>query len=178
MLDDQGTLFSRISQALDEIELSMERGSRPPESWREYPPRWRNHLFHQIETIRYFQTLVSSEAGMSSDAASVGSLSSRSTLRGKSLKSLQVAERRLEAMLARVEGTYQVLMSTMSILESERAIAQAEVVMRLTDLAFFFIPLAFVASVFGMNINVCVPQSILSLSSLSLSLSLFPGGVI
>ena len=110
---------------------------------------------------------------MSSDAASVGSLSSRSTLRGKSLKSLQVAEKRLEAMLARVEGTYQVLMSTMSILESERAIAQAEVVMRLTDLAFFFIPLAFVASVFGMNINVCVPQSILSLSTLSL----FPRGL-
>jgi len=57
-------------------------------------------------------------------------------------------------MMQRVKGTYQAFMSAMSILENERAIAQAEVVTRLTNLAFFFIPLSFVAGVFGMNITV------------------------
>ena len=45
-------------------------------------------------------------------------------------------------------------MSSMSIVESERAIAEAEVVSKLTHLALFFIPLSLVAGLFGMNINV------------------------
>ncbi|KAK6522469.1 hypothetical protein TWF281_003030 [Arthrobotrys megalospora] len=53
----------------------------------------------------------------------------------------------------RVDSDHQALMSSISIVESERAIAEAEVVSKLTQLAFFFIPLSLVAAVFGMNIN-------------------------
>jgi hypothetical protein len=46
-----------------------------------------------------------------------------------------------------------VLMSSISISESKRAIAQAQRVGKLTFLAFFFIPLSFTTSFFGMNVK-------------------------
>lgn len=57
-------------------------------------------------------------------------------------------------MQVRVEAIFQGLMSTMSMVESQKAIAQAEVISKLTSLAFFFIPLTFVTGIFGMNIVV------------------------
>lgn len=42
----------------------------------------------------------------------------------------------------------------MSLIESKKAITQAEQVTKLTQLAFFFIPLTFVAGLFGMNVRV------------------------
>ncbi|KAK6497952.1 hypothetical protein TWF506_004197 [Arthrobotrys conoides] len=44
-------------------------------------------------------------------------------------------------------------MSSMSIVGSERAIAEAELVLKLTQSAFFFTPLGLIATVFGMNVN-------------------------
>lgn len=44
-------------------------------------------------------------------------------------------------------------MSFLAIEESRRAIEQAEVVRRLTSLAFFFIPLTFTTGIFGMNVK-------------------------
>ena len=45
------------------------------------------------------------------------------------------------------------LMANMSIVESKRGIAEAESVTRLTELAFFFIPLSFSASIFSMQVK-------------------------
>ncbi|KAF3171161.1 hypothetical protein TWF225_010633 [Orbilia oligospora] len=50
-------------------------------------------------------------------------------------------------------GAFQALMSSMSIVGSQRAIAEAELVLKLTQLAFFFTPLGLIAAVFGMNVN-------------------------
>lgn len=66
----------------------------------------------------------------------------------------------LEATHARIDGSFQAIMLTMSMIESQKAIARAETVGKLTSLAFFFIPLSFVTGIFGMNIVVgCVPPS-------------------
>lgn len=46
-----------------------------------------------------------------------------------------------------------VLMSSMSISESQRAIGQAQRVGKLTFLAFIFVPLSFTTSFFGMNVT-------------------------
>lgn len=54
----------------------------------------------------------------------------------------------------RVERLSNALVSTMSILESKKAISEAESISRLTELAFFFIPLSFTTSIFGMQIKV------------------------
>lgn len=68
--------------------------------------------------------------------------------------------RQLLSLLEQVESVYleiheisSILMSTMSIIESKKAIEEAEGITRLTELAFFFIPLAFSASIFGMQVK-------------------------
>jgi Mg2+ and Co2+ transporter CorA len=58
----------------------------------------------------------------------------------------------------RVEQTSQSLMSTLSIIESQRAISEAESVTKLTELAFFFIPISFSATLFGMQVKVCASE--------------------
>jgi Mg2+ and Co2+ transporter CorA len=45
------------------------------------------------------------------------------------------------------------LLSTMSILESQKSIEQSEQVNKLPRLAFVYIPLSFISSVFGMNVK-------------------------
>ena len=54
----------------------------------------------------------------------------------------------------RVERTFQSVASTMSILESKSAIAEAHSVRKLTELAFVFAPLSFASSYYGMSVNV------------------------
>ncbi|KAF4992469.1 hypothetical protein FGRMN_7140 [Fusarium graminum] len=53
----------------------------------------------------------------------------------------------------RVTESISVLMSSMSIWESQRAILQAKSVGKLTFLAFIFVPLSFTTSFFGMSVN-------------------------
>ena len=53
----------------------------------------------------------------------------------------------------RTKKSYTSLMANMSIVESKRGIAEAESVTKLTELAFFFIPLTFRASVFSMQVK-------------------------
>ena len=53
----------------------------------------------------------------------------------------------------RTSSSYQSLMTNMSIVESKRGIAEAEGVSKLTELAFFFIPLTFSASIFSMQVK-------------------------
>ena len=53
----------------------------------------------------------------------------------------------------RATSSYQSLMANMSIVESKRGIAEAEGVTKLTELAFFFIPLTFSASIFSMQVK-------------------------
>ncbi|KAH0533952.1 hypothetical protein FGG08_007434 [Glutinoglossum americanum] len=56
----------------------------------------------------------------------------------------------MEVVRVRAKLTFQALMSTMAIVESEKAIAQANTISKLTNLAFFFIPLTLSASLFAL----------------------------
>ncbi|KAF8538604.1 hypothetical protein BDD12DRAFT_138647 [Trichophaea hybrida] len=97
--------------------------------------------------------------------AAVGSVSSRMpTFRSTASPRIAGALRELSGefivleqqtiwLSERVEQTLQSLMSTLSIIESQRAISEAESVTKLTELAFFFIPLSFSATLFGMQIQ-------------------------
>lgn len=53
----------------------------------------------------------------------------------------------------RIESTHRSLMATLSLIESKRGISEAESVTKLTELAFFFIPLTFAASLFSMQVK-------------------------
>ncbi|OBS20185.1 hypothetical protein FPOA_11907 [Fusarium poae] len=60
---------------------------------------------------------------------------------------------RTVSLHTRVSEAISVLMSSMSISESQRAIIQAQRVGKLTFLAFIFVPLSFTTSLFGMNVT-------------------------
>ncbi|KAL8724021.1 MAG: hypothetical protein Q9166_008175, partial [cf. Caloplaca sp. 2 TL-2023] len=53
----------------------------------------------------------------------------------------------------RTESSHRSLMTTISLVESKRGISEAESVTKLTELAFFFIPLTFAASLFSMQVQ-------------------------
>ncbi|KAF8472007.1 hypothetical protein BDZ91DRAFT_486583 [Kalaharituber pfeilii] len=55
----------------------------------------------------------------------------------------------ITGLIERNERTFTAIMSSKSILESQRAISQAS---RLTELAFIFIPLSLAASIFGVEV--------------------------
>jgi len=65
-----------------------------------------------------------------------------------------------DSVYLEIQETSTTLMSTMSIIESGRAIEEAEGVSKLTELAFFFIPLGFSASIFGMQVKVAKSRSV------------------
>ena len=49
--------------------------------------------------------------------------------------------------------TSQILMSSISVLDAETSIQQAHTAQKLTQLAFIYVPLSFVTSIFGMNVK-------------------------
>lgn len=59
--------------------------------------------------------------------------------------------KRAQTLHSRTTEAIAVLMSSISIFESQKAIQQAEDMARLTSLAFLFVPLSFATSLFGMN---------------------------
>lgn len=60
----------------------------------------------------------------------------------------------VQSLRTAIQDTSSNLTSNMSIIESRKAIQEAESVTKLTELAFFFVPLGFAASLFGMQIQV------------------------
>ena len=71
-----------------------------------------------------------------------------------------------KGLLSRAESTFQALMASMTMVESQKAITQAETISKLTQLAFFFIPLTLCSTIFGMNIKVSRNLSIVILGAL------------
>ena len=59
----------------------------------------------------------------------------------------------MNSVRQRTTRSHKSLMANMSIVESKRGIAEAESVTKLTELAFFFIPLTFSASIFSMQVK-------------------------
>lgn len=59
----------------------------------------------------------------------------------------------IDILIGQNEKSYQALRADLAVLENKRGIAEAESVGKLTELAFIFIPLTFVAALFSMNVE-------------------------
>lgn len=68
-------------------------------------------------------------------------------------KSYTFLMHRCERLMARCESGASILVSAAQLIEAQKGINQARQVHGLTKLAFIFIPLSFVASLFGMNVS-------------------------
>lgn len=69
------------------------------------------------------------------------------------LKDYRYLISRAEQLTKRCEMSSSILVSTIGVLESQKSIAQAQQVNTLTRLAFVYIPMSFIAAVFGMNVK-------------------------
>lgn len=127
--------------------------------WRELMGHWRPHL-HEIYSLesQYARMLQSAETDSQDDKLNLD----RSTLWSRDKQTqrkfadlLDDLKSDRQTVLHHCESTFTMLMATMSLMESEKAINEAEEVTKLTELAFFFIPLTFVAGIYGMNLGVC-----------------------
>lgn len=152
MRDDTSKMLPCLNEALDKIDISLSDDAilqKSLQTWRDRLGRWRIDLIHQTTSLTYMSEIlqqhqVSSASGNTENVLSTSPVDDEARLAN--------LKRELENTSQRVNSTFQALMSTMSIVESRKAIAEAETVSKLTSLAFFFIPLTFVASIFGMNI--------------------------
>lgn len=68
-------------------------------------------------------------------------------------KLLEDSVSQINALRQHTTRSHKSLMANMSIVESKRGIAEAESVTKLTELAFFFIPITFSASIFSMQVK-------------------------
>ncbi|KAF3184796.1 hypothetical protein TWF788_005047 [Orbilia oligospora] len=158
---DLRQILKKVSYMLDTIELSLHDDTVLQDSlsmWRYQLGTCRNMLFHENILLRRLQGSIKSKVGARSNQISSSSRTNSGNV-GYQKGMLQLLEELRELTIAveythkRVESDFQALMSSMSIVESRRAISETEVVSKLTQLAFFFIPLSLVAAIFGMNIN-------------------------
>lgn len=166
ILDDTFEVLTGMETSLDSIGLSMSidedvRGFE--RNWRDLFGKWKNGLTRQEKSIEYGIKAIKHSQSVKSVFNDYVATSSPSTAQENFMPSipsfleeLQGIKADIEKVVRRTEATFNSLMATMSIIESRRAIAQAESVTKLTSLAFFFIPLTLCATVFSINVVVSV----------------------
>lgn len=74
------------------------------------------------------------------------------TLRSDALEDLEDLMRRCSQIQAEVRATSEALVQAGQLLQTQRSEEQTHEINSLTRVAFFFLPLSFVASIFGMNV--------------------------
>jgi len=80
-------------------------------------PAWRNHLYYQLEKLSYLEDVLA-------DTVAAGTGGSR--LSRPLPPRVQSRRTYMEALTRRLDSSFQTLTSTMSIIESEKAIQEAE----------------------------------------------------
>ena len=156
-------IMSDFRNALDFIEehLSDDHVLREClQTWRVLLGQWKRNLSNDISSMAYAAQTLLYEPGVGGrDRTAIGDepkplRRTNSVLHPPSQGDFDNVTKGVENLAKRAESTFQLMTSTMAIVESREAIAQAAIISNLTNLAFVFIPLTLTASIFGMNIVV------------------------
>ena len=116
--------------------------------WRLLLERFGNELQQLEESLRRFADFIS---GFGISDNHHHDVHNRHSFQVEKLLKSNVSQ--IKSLRQRTTRSYKSLMANMSIVESKRGIAEAESVTKLTELAFFFIPLTFSASIFSMQVK-------------------------
>jgi hypothetical protein len=149
ILRDEALVMSQLSNSLDTLELSLGNDKKLSDTlpiWRGFFGEERNRLFHLGVMLDYIRRMLD----IPRVGRPPGEAASSETHFSKKMEILETA---WQSLNRRMDGTYQAVMSTMSIIESDRAVKEAEAVSKLTNLAFFFIPLSLVAAILAMPLK-------------------------
>ena len=156
--EDQADVLSDFREALDYIDETMSEDSIIRSSlhnWRDLLGRWRKKFANEPRFLDYIMDrLRSVESERNSDLPSNAADIVLDKDSQPGISDFEKIYKESMELASRANATFQAIMSTMAIIESQKAITQAEEISKLTELAFFFIPLTFVASLFGMNVAV------------------------
>jgi len=140
-------VLAKINRSLNSIDVSLASNEflhSTVKVWQDQFGRWRNLLYHAQKSIEYISAVYGKAQPQDCDQLPMTS-------------ELNDIRNGIRSTADRVDSTFQVFGLTIGIVESEKAIRQAETVAKLTRLAFFFVPPTLVTGVFGANINVSFP---------------------
>ncbi|KAL8825399.1 MAG: hypothetical protein Q9191_004446 [Dirinaria sp. TL-2023a] len=162
MLDDHLEIMLDFREALDFIDENMFNDDvlrNCLQQWRYLFGQWKRNLANDVSSISYVtQALVYEKKLNHADHCTEGpamkQIERTNSINHPPMQAdFDKLMKEVQSLTERAGSTFQSIMSTMSIVESAKAIAQAEEISKLTNLAFFFIPLTLCASIFGMNIT-------------------------
>ena len=163
MLDDQVQIMGDFREALDFIDENMSNDSMLRDNlqdWRNMLGQWKRILSNDSSALAYTTHVLDSPSHPPPKLADatqspLGQLGrTDNTFRRPTQDDFDRLRRETKDLTERAVLTFQAMTSTMSMVESQKSIVQAETISKLTKLAFFFIPLTLTASIFGMNITV------------------------
>ena len=173
MAEDWDLVFSQMGQTLDDIDRKMSDNNeltRNVPAWRRLLGSWRMTIVEYKAKLSETDQFLKSQ--MRQPIQTIGSVlfaadSNRSQSQAGDppdtltppierelegiISSYQILTDGLKEIENRVERSFHALMSSMSIIESQKAIVQGSAVARLTELAFVFIPLNFACTFFSMQ---------------------------
>ncbi|KAF2733252.1 hypothetical protein EJ04DRAFT_276216 [Polyplosphaeria fusca] len=177
--EDWNLVLSQMSKTLDEIDLKMSDNTLLQNNalaWRRLLCSWRVSLVEYATRLSETRNFLQEQMESSAPYTSSPSLSYRHSPKAEPYRSRSPDDERfayqkggdtestlrlyqilmdgLRIIETRLDRSFQAIMSSMSIIESERAITQGVAITRLTELAFFFIPLSFAATFFSMQVHV------------------------
>ena len=177
MARDWDLVLSQMGQTLDDIDRKISDNTELREnvlSWRRLLGSWRMIIIEYkaklAETHQFLKSQTSHKHTAVYNIPFPGETSQRHTPDSITnpfnvgsteyevddiIFSYEILEDAIKVIEGRVDKSFQALMSSMSILESQKAITQGSAVARLTELAFIFIPLNFASTFFSMQIKVC-----------------------
>ena len=163
MLDDQVQIMGDFREALDFIDENMSDNDmlrNNLDDWRSLFGQCKKILSNDISALAYTTEALGPPIYPKSDQ--IGAMRSSmsrlqrtdSTFRPPVQADFDRLRLETKDLTERAVLTFQAMTATMSMVESQKSIAQAETISKLTELAFFFIPLTLTSSIFGMNIPV------------------------
>jgi Mg2+ and Co2+ transporter CorA len=173
---DWDLVLSQMGQTLDDIDRKISDNTELRKNvlpWRRLLGSWRMTIIEYkaklFETDQFLRSQMPHKGSAFRGILSSGETSQRQSPDGTYQQSIpRSIESELEDIIfsyeilaagikeieTRVDRSFQALMSSMSILESQKAITQGSAVARLTELAFIFITLNFACTFFSMQIKV------------------------
>jgi len=168
VLDDILMTLSDFREVLDSVDLAMSSDTALRnclQKWRTLFGRWRKGLSHYGISTAYVLGILRHERTfeMENMKAEDSQNCKEKRFSPSIVLEFENLAQDVEELKKRAESTFQALMSTMAIVESQKAIAQAEAISKLTNLAFAFVPLSLTASLFGMNVVVSSSSNDLTL---------------
>lgn len=145
--NDMHHVLRYISSALDSLELEIE-AELPFEQklyeWQRFLGRVDREIRRSSESLAEFLAFLQAHASMLRTTKS--DLVQISTLTGG-------CHRDIVRLQARRADTSRSVAAYLSLLESKRSLGETESVTKLTEIAFFFLPLTFSASIFSMQVK-------------------------